>query len=140
MSAILDTPVVDVVARGAVTVREEATLLVAARHLRGQGGAIINIGSVLSNRAIPLQGPYCAMKAAVMQFTDTLRMELEQEGAPISVTLVKPAAIDGELELRARVVDASARRATVSCRVLQAGEERAVAEVVAVRIRSGSEA
>ena len=68
--------------------------LVAARHLRTGGGALINIGSVLSNRAIPLQGPYCAMKAAVMQFTDTLRMELEQEGAPISVTLIKPAAID----------------------------------------------
>jgi hypothetical protein len=68
--------------------------LVAARHLRAQGGAIINIGSVLSNRAIPLQGPYCAMKAAVMQFTDSLRMELEQEGAPVSVTLIKPAAID----------------------------------------------
>jgi NAD(P)-dependent dehydrogenase (short-subunit alcohol dehydrogenase family) len=68
--------------------------VVAARHLRDHGGAIINVGSVLSNRAIPLQGPYCAMKAAVMQFTDTLRMELEQEGAPISVTLIKPAAID----------------------------------------------
>ena len=68
--------------------------LVAAKHLRVEGGALINIGSVLSNRAIPLQGPYCAMKAAVMQFTDTLRMELEQEGAPISVTLIKPAAID----------------------------------------------
>ncbi|GAA4015882.1 SDR family oxidoreductase [Sphingomonas swuensis] len=68
--------------------------LVAARHLRANGGALINIGSVLSNRAIPLQGPYCAMKAAVMQFTDTLRMELEQEGAPVSVTLIKPAAID----------------------------------------------
>lgn len=68
--------------------------LVAARHLRKQGGALINIGSVLSNRAIPLQGPYCAMKAAVMQFTDTLRMELEQAGAPISITLIKPAGID----------------------------------------------
>ncbi|WP_300974756.1 SDR family oxidoreductase [Sphingomonas sp. LHG3406-1] len=68
--------------------------LVAIGHLRKEGGALINIGSVLSNRAIPLQGPYCAMKAAVMQFTDALRMELEQEGAPISVTLIKPAAID----------------------------------------------
>lgn len=69
--------------------------LVAIRHLRaGGGGALINLGSVLSNRAIPLQGPYCAMKAAVMQFTDALRMELEEEGAPISVTLIKPAAID----------------------------------------------
>ena len=68
--------------------------LVAAKYLRAKGGALINLGSVLSNRAIPLQGPYCAMKAAVMQFTDTLRMELEQEGAPVSVTLIKPAAID----------------------------------------------
>jgi NAD(P)-dependent dehydrogenase (short-subunit alcohol dehydrogenase family) len=68
--------------------------MVAARHLAKDGGALINIGSVLSNRAIPLQGPYCAMKAAVMQFTDTLRMELEQAGAPISVTLIKPAGID----------------------------------------------
>lgn len=68
--------------------------LVAAQHLRSHGGALINLGSVLSNRAIPLQGPYCAMKAAVMQFTDTLRMELEQDGAPVSVTLIKPAAID----------------------------------------------
>jgi NAD(P)-dependent dehydrogenase (short-subunit alcohol dehydrogenase family) len=71
-----------------------AASMVAARHLRKEGGALINLGSVLSNRAIPLQGPYCAMKAAVMQFTDTLRMELEQEGAPVAVTLIKPAGID----------------------------------------------
>jgi NAD(P)-dependent dehydrogenase (short-subunit alcohol dehydrogenase family) len=68
--------------------------MVAVGHLRESGGTLINVGSVLSNRAIPLQGPYCAMKAAVMQFTDTLRMELEQQGAPIAITLIKPAAID----------------------------------------------
>ncbi|HVF83816.1 MAG TPA: SDR family oxidoreductase [Sphingomicrobium sp.] len=68
--------------------------LVAAHHLKVAGGALINLGSVLSNRAIPLQGPYCAMKAAVMQFTDALRMELEEEGSPISVTLIKPSGID----------------------------------------------
>lgn len=68
--------------------------MTAVQHLRQNGGALINLGSVLSNRAIPLQGPYCAMKAAVMQFTDALRMELEQEGAPISVTLIKPSGID----------------------------------------------
>lgn len=68
--------------------------MTAVRHLKENGGALINLGSVLSNRAIPLQGPYCAMKAAVMQFTDALRMELEDEGAPLSVTLIKPAAID----------------------------------------------
>lgn len=68
--------------------------LVAAEHLREKGGAIINIGSTLSDRAIPIQGAYCASKHAVKGFTDSLRMELEAEKAPISVTLVKPAAID----------------------------------------------
>ena len=69
--------------------------LVAARHLRRTGGgAIINVGSTLSDRAIPLQGMYSASKHAVKGFTDALRMELEEEKAPVSVTLVKPAAID----------------------------------------------
>ena len=68
---------------------------VACRHLRaGGGGALINVGSVLSDRAIPIQGTYCASKHAVKGYTDALRMELEEEGAPISVTLIKPSAID----------------------------------------------
>jgi len=68
--------------------------LAAVAHLRDKGGAVINVGSILSNRAVPLQGPYSAMKAAVMGFSDALRMELENDGAPISVTLIKPSAID----------------------------------------------
>ena len=68
--------------------------LAATRHLRGRGGAIINVGSVLSDRAILQQGPYCATKHAVEALTETLRMELEREGAGISVTLVKPGPID----------------------------------------------
>ena len=67
---------------------------IAARHLRKYGGALINIGSTLSDRAIPVQGIYCASKHAVKGFTDALRMELEAEKAPVSVTLIKPAAID----------------------------------------------
>src|SRR5580765_257557 len=67
---------------------------IAAEHLRTRGGALINIGSTLSDRAIPAQGMYCASKHAVKGFTDALRMELSAEGAPISVTLVKPAAVD----------------------------------------------
>jgi len=63
-------------------------------RLRGAGGALINIGSVVSDRAIPLQGAYSASKHAVKGFTDALRMELEAEGAPISVTLIKPSTID----------------------------------------------
>ena len=68
--------------------------LVAARNLKTTGGAIINVGSTLSDRAIPLQGMYCASKHAVKGFTDALRVELESENAPISVTLIKPSAID----------------------------------------------
>ena len=67
--------------------------LEAARHLKAQGGALITLGSVVSNRSIPLQGAYAASKHAVKGFTDALRMELEHDGAPISVTLIKPAAM-----------------------------------------------
>src|SRR6185295_5291979 len=48
----------------------------------------------LSDVAIPLQGTYCATKHAIRGYTDALRLELEEEGAPISVTLIKPSAID----------------------------------------------
>jgi len=67
---------------------------VAVQHLRQRGGALINVASALADRAIPLQGLYCAAKHALKAFTDALRMELEEEGVPISVTLVKPASID----------------------------------------------
>jgi short-subunit dehydrogenase len=68
--------------------------LAAVPHLRAAGGALINIGSVLSDTTMPLQGHYAASKHAVKGFTDALRLELEKDGAPVSVTLVKPAAID----------------------------------------------
>jgi len=67
---------------------------VAARQMRDRGGALINVASALSDRAIPLQANYCAAKHAIKAFTDALRMELEEEGVPISVTLVKPASVD----------------------------------------------
>lgn len=68
--------------------------VVAAEILSQRGGALINVGSTVSDRAIPLQGVYSSSKHAVKGFTDALRMELEEEGAPVSVTLIKPAAID----------------------------------------------
>ncbi len=84
--------------------------LVAVRELRQHGGALINIGSVASDRALPLQGlinigsvasdralplqgMYSASKFAVKGFTEALRMELEEAGAPVVVTLIKPGAI-----------------------------------------------
>jgi len=65
----------------------------AVAHLKKHGGALINVGSEVSDRAIPLQGAYSASKHAVKGYTDALRMELEAEGAPVSVTLIKPASI-----------------------------------------------
>ena len=63
-------------------------------HLKQRGGALINLGSVASDIALPLQGMYAASKHAVKGFTDALRMELEEERAPVSVTLIKPTSID----------------------------------------------
>ena len=68
--------------------------LTAVAHLKQRGGALINIGSEVSDVAVPLQGIYSASKHAVKGYTDALRLELEHARAPVSVTLVKPAAID----------------------------------------------
>lgn len=68
--------------------------LVAARHLRQRGGgAIINLGSILSDRTMIFQGPYCASKHAVLAATDALRMDLLRDNANVSVTLIKPGAM-----------------------------------------------
>ena len=77
--------------------------LAAVPHLKRQGGTLINVASALADRAIPLQGNYCAAKHAMKAFTDSLRMELEEEGAPISVTLLKPGSIDTPFFEKARV-------------------------------------
>jgi len=67
--------------------------MTAVKYLREQGGAIINVGSLASDLALPVQGIYSASKHAVKGFTEALRTELEHEEAPISVTLIKPASI-----------------------------------------------
>ena len=76
--------------------------LVAVEHMSRRGGALINVGSVASDLAFPFQGMYSASKHAVKGFTDALRMELQHDGSPISVTLIKPTSIDTPLPRRAR--------------------------------------
>ena len=76
--------------------------LTAIAHLKTHGGAVINLGSVTSDMAMPLQGHYSASKHAVKAFTDALRMELEKEAAPVSLTLIKPGAIDTPFPEHAR--------------------------------------
>ncbi|HYD85415.1 MAG TPA: SDR family oxidoreductase, partial [Opitutus sp.] len=67
---------------------------VAMHHLRQNGGALINVGSVVSDTAVPLQSYYVASKHALKGFTDALRMETENDKIPVSVTTIKPGPID----------------------------------------------
>jgi short-subunit dehydrogenase/ElaB/YqjD/DUF883 family membrane-anchored ribosome-binding protein len=78
--------------------------LVAAEHLRKRygGGAIVNVGSILSDAPLPIQGVYSASKHAVKGFTNALRIELMREDAAITVSLVKPAAVDSPYSKHAR--------------------------------------
>jgi NADP-dependent 3-hydroxy acid dehydrogenase YdfG len=68
----------------------------AVRHFseRREPGAVINVGSFFGDRATPVQSIYAASKFAVHGFTDALRMELEADGLPVSVTLIHPGRID----------------------------------------------
>jgi short-subunit dehydrogenase len=67
--------------------------LEALRHLRERGGALINIGSISSEMPAPILSAYTASKHAVKGFTDSLRLELMHDRAPVSVTLIKPSGI-----------------------------------------------
>lgn len=63
-------------------------------HLSGRGGALITIGSIASDLPTPALGAYAASKHAIKAYVETLRMELQADGAPISVTLIKPSGVD----------------------------------------------
>ena len=68
--------------------------LAAVRRLKERGGALINIGSIASEMPTPLLSAYAASKHAVKGFTDSLRLELIHDRAPVSLTLIKPSSID----------------------------------------------
>ena len=57
-------------------------------------GTIVQVGSALSYRAIPLQSAYCGAKFAVRGFTDALRSELKHEGSRIRLTMVQLPAVN----------------------------------------------
>ena len=59
------------------------------RRERGEGkGTIIQIGSALAYRSIPLQSAYCACKHAINGFTDSLRCELIHDGSEVKITSI----------------------------------------------------
>jgi NAD(P)-dependent dehydrogenase (short-subunit alcohol dehydrogenase family) len=64
--------------------------LAALKRMRERNrGVIVQVGSALAYRAIPLQGPYCAAKFAMRGFTDSLRTELIHEGSRVHITMVQ---------------------------------------------------
>jgi short-subunit dehydrogenase len=77
--------------------------LAALPHLKTQGGALINVGSEVSEAYVPVLGMYTATKHAVKGFTDALRVEVEDlDKAPVSVTLIQPTATDTPFPQHAR--------------------------------------
>jgi NAD(P)-dependent dehydrogenase (short-subunit alcohol dehydrogenase family) len=71
-------------------------------YLKESEGALVCVGSALSDRGVPLQTAYCAAKHAIKGWLDGLRVELMHEGAKVRVTLVKPSSINTPLFNKAK--------------------------------------
>ncbi|WP_250124657.1 SDR family oxidoreductase [Chroococcidiopsis sp. CCMEE 29] len=69
--------------------------MAALPHLKREGrGALIHVSSMEGRRALPYQSSYSAAKHGVEGFLESLRVELQHEGIPVSVTSIKPAVIN----------------------------------------------
>ncbi len=78
------------------------TLSALRRMLPRDEGVIIQIGSALAYRSIPLQSAYCAAKAAIRGFTDSLRSELIHDGSHVKITMLQLPAVNTPQSLRQR--------------------------------------
>lgn len=63
------------------------TMSALKRMLPRDRGTIVQVGSALSYRAIPLQAPYCGAKFGVRGFTDSVRTELMHDGSNVHITM-----------------------------------------------------
>jgi NAD(P)-dependent dehydrogenase (short-subunit alcohol dehydrogenase family) len=69
--------------------------LAALHHMRPRNaGVIVQVGSALAYRGIPLQSAYCAAKHAVKGFCDSLRTELTHDRCAVQVTMVQLPAVN----------------------------------------------
>ena len=69
--------------------------MAALRRMRARNrGTIVQVGSALAWRAIPLQSAYCAAKHGVRGFTDSLRSELLHDGSRVRLTMVQMPALN----------------------------------------------
>ena len=65
-----------------------------SRMLPRDRGTIVQVGSALAYRAIPLQASYCAAKHAIQGFTESLRCELLHESSNVRITMVQLPALN----------------------------------------------
>jgi short-subunit dehydrogenase len=70
------------------------TLSALKRMLPRDRGVIVQVGSALAYRSIPLQSAYCASKHAIAGFTDSLRCELFHDSSHVKVTMVNMPALN----------------------------------------------
>ena len=78
------------------------TLSALRRMLPRDRGTIVQVGSALAYRSIPLQSAYCGAKAAIRGFTDSLRSELIHDGSAVRLTHVHLPAVNTPQALRQR--------------------------------------
>ncbi|WP_433327715.1 SDR family NAD(P)-dependent oxidoreductase [Spirillospora sp. CA-294931] len=123
-------------------------------HLeRSGGGHIVNVSSVFGLFGVPSQSAYCASKFAVRGFTESLRMELDLAGSPVSVTSVHPGGIRTNIVASARYEGTAAVRggtkegtAALFEKIARTTPERAATVIVAAitanrrRVRIGADA
>jgi NAD(P)-dependent dehydrogenase (short-subunit alcohol dehydrogenase family) len=70
------------------------TMVALARMRPRDRGSIVQVGSALGYRAIPLQSAYCGAKHAVNGFTESVRCELLHEGSKVRITVVQMPAVN----------------------------------------------
>jgi NAD(P)-dependent dehydrogenase (short-subunit alcohol dehydrogenase family) len=70
------------------------TMAALRRMLPRDRGTIVQVGSALAYRAIPLQAPYCAAKFAIRGFTDSIRTELLHDNSRVHITMVQLPAVN----------------------------------------------
>lgn len=67
----------------------------ALKRMKARGrGTVVQVGSALAYRAIPLQSPYCGAKHAMKGFTESIRSELIHDGSPVHLTMVHMPALN----------------------------------------------
>ena len=84
--------------------------MAALRHMRPRNsGRIIQIGSALAYRGIPLQAAYCGAKHAIRGFTDSLHCELRRDRSGITLTMIQLPAMNTPQFDWARPIDSTSR-------------------------------